>query len=90
MDKYFSSAGMNCFNKQPQQFRRQDNQPDIPATSSGQFQPPLSKVQMVENGNYRKGSEQVIQQTHQMTSSNRQYVRMDAGVNFATDAVSFS
>ena len=85
MDKYFSSAGMNCFNKQPQQFRRQDNQPDIPATSSGQFQPPLSKVQMMVNG-----SEQVIQQTHQMTTSNRKYVRMDAGVNFATDAVSFS
>ena len=85
MDKYNSSAGMNYFNKQPKQSLLRHNQADTLATSSGQFQPPLSKVSNLGNVNYVGGNKQA----YHMTSNHSNYVINDAGVKFATVAVSF-
>ena len=89
MDKYNSSAGMNYFNKQPEQSLLQHNQADTLATSSDQFQPPPSKVQNPGNGNYVGGNNLAIQQTYQMTKNHSNYLRNDAGVKFATVDASF-
>ena len=90
MDKYNSCAGMNYYNKQPDQSLLQHNQADTQATSSGQFQPPLTKAQNPGNVNYVGGNELAIQQDYHVTPNNSNYVRNDAGVKFALDTVSFN
>ena len=80
---------MNYFNKKPEQSLLQHNQADTLATSSCQFQPPPSKALNPENVNYIGGNELAIKQAYHVTANNSNYVRNDAGVNFATVAVSF-
>ena len=80
---------MNYFNKKPEQSLLQHNQADTLATSSCQFQPPPSKVQNPGNVNYVGGNKLAIQQAYHVMPNNQNYVRNDAGVNFATVAISF-